>query len=174
MDPVLGAALISAGANIFGHMFSSNSAMQQNEELMQKQYEFSKGLMDYQHNLNSPVEYLSQLRQAGISPALMLSKGANQVQTSLGSTPTGDMAGIAQSQMLKSQLLLQASQAAVNFATAKKVDTETSKVKAETEGIMTDNQFKAALHAGNLDYMSAAAQELLFQPLTERILCQAY
>lgn len=161
MNPLIGSALISAGANLFSGLFSSNSAVKQNEELMEKQYEYSKGLMDYQHELNSPVEYLSQLKQAGMSPALMLSKGANQVQTSLGSTPSGDLAGIAQSKMLQSQLLLQASQAAVNFATAKKVDTETTKVEAETEGIMTDNQFKALLHQGNLEYMSAGTQEFL-------------
>lgn len=161
MNPLIAASLISAGSSLLGNLFNSASVSDENEKLMEKQYEYSKGLMDYQHNLNSPSEYVSQLKDAGLSPALMLSKGANQVQTSLGSTPSGDLAGIAQAKALNSQLLLQASQAAVNFATAKKVEKETSKVVAETEGIMTDNQFKAALHQGNLEYMSAGTSELL-------------
>lgn len=161
MNPLVAAGLISAGSQLLGGFLNSRSASEENEKLMEKQYEYSKGLMDYQHQLNSPGEYVFQLKEAGLSPALMLSKGANQVQTSLGSTPSGDLAGLAQSKALNSQLLLQASQAALNFATAKKVEKETDKVSAETEGIMTDNQFKVALHQGNLDYMSAATTELL-------------
>lgn len=161
MNPLVAAGLISAGSQLLGGLLNSRSASEENDRLMEKQFEYSKGLMDYQHNLNSPAEFVLQLKDAGLSPAVMLSKGANQVQTSLGSTPSGDLAGIAQAKALNSQLLLQASQAAVNFATAKKVEKETSKVEAETEGIMTDNQFKAALHQGNLDYMSAGTSELL-------------
>lgn len=161
MNPIIAAAAINAASNIFGNLLSSNSALEDNLELMEKQFEYSKGLMNYQHELNSPVEYLNQLKAAGISPALMLSKGANQVQTSLGSTPNGDLSGIAQAKAINSQLLLQASQAALNFAQAKKTEKEAGKVEAETEGILTDNEFKTLLNQGKLDLMDSEVRDNL-------------
>jgi hypothetical protein len=108
-----------------------------NKELMQLQAQYSKELMNYQHQLNSPAEYVSQLKDAGLSTALMFSKGANQVATSLGSSPQGDLAGIVQSKAIMSQLGMQAAQTQLLKSEAKKND-------VEAKGKEIENKVKAA------------------------------
>lgn len=161
MDPMIASALIGGGLSILGSFMGSSEAATQNKELMEQQYQYSRGLMQYQNELNSPGTYLQQLKDAHLSPALMYSKGANQLSTGLGSSPTGDLSGIAQNKALAAQIANTTADTALKLATAKKTEEETKKTSAETEGIMTDNQFKEALNSKNLEFMDSQTQENL-------------
>lgn len=160
MDPLTGAAILG-GVSLLGNFIGSQQAESMNKELMAQQYEYSKDLMNLQHQLNSPGEYMSQLKDAGISPAVALSKGMNQTQTSLGSTPQGDLQGATSNKMFAAQMLNLGSQTALNYANAKKAEKEAEKAGAETQGVITDNEFRSLLHQADLDLMAADTQEKL-------------
>lgn len=160
---MIASALIGGGINLLGSFLGSSDAATQNKELMQQQYQYSRDLMKYQNELNSPGTYLQQLKDANLSPALMYSKGANQLSTGLGSTPSGDLSGAVQNKALLAQIANTSADTALKLATAKKTEKEAEKTSVETEGLMTDNQFKAALHSKNLEYMDSEVQEKLSQ-----------
>ena len=162
MDPITG-ALILGGVSLFGNYFGSQQAQNMNELLMDQQFEYSKQLMQYQHDINSPKHYMNDLQQAGISPAVMLSKGMNQQQTSLGSTPQSDLQGATANKMFAAQMLNLGSQTALNYANAEKAKKEAEKAGVETEGLITDNEFRALLHQADLYLMDADTQQKLKQ-----------
>ena len=151
--------LTQAVGSFLGGLFGEDEPS--NAELMQQQYQYSRELMKYQNELNSPGTYLQQLKDAHLSPALMYSNGANQLSTGLGTTPSGDLSGIAQNKVLAAQIANTSADTALKLATAKKTEKEAEKTSVETEGLMTDNQFKAALHSKNLEFMDSETQENL-------------
>lgn len=84
MDPVIGAALISAGANIVGGLFGSNSAKSQNKAAAQQ----ADKEMDFQERMSSTAHQreVADLKAAGLNPILSAHGGA--------SSPGGAMAPV--------------------------------------------------------------------------------
>lgn len=152
-------ALISGA---FG-LAQQKNAQNTNLALMGQQFQYSKQLMDYQHKLNSPAEYMQQLKDAGVSPAVALSKGMSQVETSLGSTPQSDLSGASVNSALAAQMANVMSQTAVNYASADKIKAETTNIQTETAGMLTDNEFKALLNQGRLDELNSEVSKNLSQ-----------
>ena len=86
MDPIVGGALIGAGANLIGNLFgkkSNDSANKTNlqiaqmnnewsERMMQKQMDYNTDMWNKQNEYNDPSKQVERLRAAGINPALAL------------------------------------------------------------------------------------------------------
>lgn len=130
---MIASALIGGGINLLGSFLGSSDAATQNKELMHQQYQYSRDLMKYQNELNSPGTYLQQLKDANLSPALMYSKGANQLSTGLGSTPSGDLSGVVQNKALLAQIANTSADTALKIAEAKKSSSEAKRNEIENK-----------------------------------------
>lgn len=74
MDPVITAALVSAGTNIFG-IGQARKAYHRSKKLMDKQFGMAKDMYDYQNEYNLPSSQMARLKAAGLNPALMYGQG---------------------------------------------------------------------------------------------------
>ena len=80
MGALVTAAALGAGASLLGSVLGLKGASNQQA--------YTKELMDYQHQLNSPLETRRQLEEGGFNPASMFGQSqAIQGATSLGSAP---------------------------------------------------------------------------------------
>lgn len=117
MDPIIGGALIGAGASIFGGGMSSagtaiqtkrqwkyrqkEMALQQEYALaqMQKQYDFWRQQTDYMNDYNDPSALLSRWRSAGVTPAGVLGQSGAAVSGNSASGPGSSGQGVGASGM---------------------------------------------------------------------------
>lgn len=118
MDPIVGGALVGAGANIIGNLFnrgSTNSANRTNIKIAQMNNEWSERMMQKQmdyntaqwqreadyntemwnktNEYNSASNQAKRLREAGLNPALVMS-GQNAGTASAASSPSGNSVGL--------------------------------------------------------------------------------
>lgn len=91
IDPVVGAGIIEAGANILGgigNMFSQSSANETNIKLARENRAWQESMWQKQNEYNAPVEQIKRLRAAGLNPALMYGQGNTGNAGSVGSVST--------------------------------------------------------------------------------------
>lgn len=78
MDPLVTAALVSAGANVLGNVFNvsgQKSANQANMELAKYQFERNLEMWNMQNEYNLPKNQVKRLKDANLNPVLAFSGG---------------------------------------------------------------------------------------------------
>lgn len=105
---VLGAAGISAGANLISGLFTNKS----NAKQAQLNREFTERMIDKQNEYNSPVNQANLYRQAGLNPALtmgnagMASAGSGAAGSDVGRAEAPDFSGLGQGAIAAGQQYL--------------------------------------------------------------------
>lgn len=90
IDPVVGGALISAGANVISNIGANRAARKWNEKMYAQQKADNLEMWNMQNAYNDPVQQMARLEKAGLNPNLVYGTGAVANQT--GSAPaTGDV-----------------------------------------------------------------------------------
>ena len=95
MDPVVGSAIISGGANLLGNLFGNSNQtkinhmnMDYGREMLQKQMDYNTEMWNKQNQYNSPVEQVKRLKEAGINPYVGLGlMNAGSAQSAGGVNP---------------------------------------------------------------------------------------
>lgn len=99
MDPIIGGALIGAGASFLGNMFNSSSQSDANEtnlqiarenndwseKMMQKQMDYNTMMWERNNAYNSASAQRQRLEAAGLNPYMMMNGGNAGVAQSSGS-----------------------------------------------------------------------------------------
>lgn len=170
--PVLGAAVIGAGASLLGNVFGSSSNSSANKtnlklaaqnrefqrEMYNRQMAYNTDMWNKQNEYNDPSNQVERLRAAGINPYLALQNGngVGVAQSAGGVNPPAggatqvnpfvpDTRGFVDSAMQLSQLLFQ----------SKKQDSEVALNNAELESRHIDNKFKEKMYEAQLlDYVA--------------------
>ena len=78
MDPVIGAGLIEAGADLLSGIFSGfsqDSANQTNIQLARENREWQEKMWEKTNEYNTPAAQIERMKAAGLNPALMYSQG---------------------------------------------------------------------------------------------------
>jgi len=78
MDPIIGGALISAGAGLVGGLLEGSaqeSANETNIQLQREQQAWQENMWNKQNEYNTPAAQIQRMREAGLNPALMYSRG---------------------------------------------------------------------------------------------------
>lgn len=119
----------------------------------------NREMYDYNNWYNSPAEQIKRLRAAGINPAKALSSSL-EVSPGNSSSPP-DSPDYAASLQAGAQFGLLNAQAELAKAQARNVNQDTKKKEAETEQILTDNQFREAMNQGQLDLLTKENQAKL-------------
>lgn len=90
MDPLITAAMVTAGAGLFGDLFSTNSTNKQNRALMReqmawsekesaKQRDFTREMQAHTEAYNDPAAQFQRLKNVGLNPYLL--SGSNMVDS---------------------------------------------------------------------------------------------
>lgn len=85
MDPLIGGALIGAGASMLGgfmNLSGVNSANRANRKLQQEQNEWNERMWEKQNAYNDPSAQMARLQKAGINPNMAFSNGLSNVAAS--------------------------------------------------------------------------------------------
>lgn len=126
-------------SNVFGSIFSNNSA----KKVARENRQFALEMWNKNNEYNTPLNQMNRLKEAGLNPNLMYGQGttgnASAPASAEGRKPTQydfmpALQMYQQIRMNKSQQQLQDSQAELNHAQA-------AKVKAETDNTTDTNQF---------------------------------
>ena len=91
MDPVIGAGLIEAGADLLSGLFSGfsqDSANQTNIQLARENRDWQEKMWEKTNEYNTPAAQIERMKAAGLNPALMYSQG----QVGNASTPSAPAA----------------------------------------------------------------------------------
>lgn len=90
IDPVVGGALIGAGANVISNIGANRAARKWNEKMYSLQKADNMEMWNMQNAYNDPAAQMARLEKAGLNPNLVYGTGAVANQT--GSPPsTGDV-----------------------------------------------------------------------------------
>lgn len=90
MDPIIGGALITTGANALSNIGANRAARKWNEKMYAQQKADNLEMWNMQNAYNDPVAQMARLEKAGLNPNLVYGTGAVANQT--GSPPaTGDV-----------------------------------------------------------------------------------
>ena len=118
----LGASMINAGSTQ-GYDAAAYT------DMMRKQVNAQKELYDYQYNKQSMKAIIGQYKDAGVSPAALLSDGhiSSSVPSSMPSAPNPDPNASLNQKAFYAQLANQAADIALKYA-------QTQKIKEETKG----------------------------------------
>lgn len=144
MDPIIGSALISGGANLLGNLFGSfsqQSANQQNfeysQKLLQQQIDYNTEMWNKSNEYNTASQQRKRLEEAGLNPYLMLQGGnAGSASSALGVSPSSpsaqasrfDFSGIGN---------------AVNSIYSNQVaNAQKNKLLQEAQAVQIDNEFR--------------------------------
>lgn len=178
IDPILGSAVIGAGASLLGNVFGSGSNSSANKtnlklaaqnrefqrEMYNRQMAYNTDMWNKQNEYNDPSNQVERLRAAGINPYLALQNGngVGVAQSAGGVTPPAggaaqvnpfipDTKGFVDSAMQLSQLLFQ----------SKKQDSEIALNNAELQSRHIDNKFKEKMYEAQLlDYVDKHSSSL--------------
>lgn len=166
MDPVTGAALITAGANvgssIINHLWGDDGLdMEDAGHLMDMQEKSTQNIMGYQdmlnnfntireRNYNTPLNQVERLRAAGLNPVGRNLDGTGASTPAVGLGSSGDAAGsysaAANAKMQRKQFSLElmniAAQTAKTIAETKNIQEDTRQKGVVTEGLQIDNKYK--------------------------------
>lgn len=91
MNPIIGASIISAGADMLSGILGSSaqeSANATNIQLARENREWQESMWQKQNEYNTPAAQIQRMREAGLNPALMYSQGNVGNAGSVGSVPT--------------------------------------------------------------------------------------
>lgn len=152
---LIGAALAAGAMSAAGQLGGSAMNYLYSKKLMKRQVGYQKQLMSYQHQLNSPLQQVTDLRAAGLNPNLVY-QGNPAMSTSIPSAPSGgnlhvdldpkvDLVGALQAaQQIKTgeaqEASITANTAHTNANTDKlKVDTDIAKEHLKQEKVKTSN-----------------------------------
>lgn len=159
MDPVTTAAVIGAGASLFGGFLGkkSNSDTNRanlkiaqmnnefNERMMQKQMDYNTDMWTKQNAYNAPSAQVQRLRDAGLNPSLMMGQGQTGTASAAGGVtpPTAqgvtmqpyqpDFSGVGQAAQTYVAMQLEKS----------KVQSQNALTDAQTQQMYIENQFRA-------------------------------
>lgn len=167
MDPVTGAALITAGStigsSIINHIWGDDGIdMEDAGHLMQMQELSTQNIMGYQDMLNNfntirereyntPLNQVERLRAAGLNPVGRNLDGSGASTPAVGLGASGDAAAsysaAANAKMQRKQFSLElmnlAAQTAKTVAETKNIQEDTRQKGVVTEGLQIDNKYKA-------------------------------
>ena len=156
------AQIAQQNKNVRDQLLAQSSENQKNREynlmLARLQNRWNVEQWQRENDYNSPSAIMQRLRQTDLNPNLALSGGvmsgmraaASPEMSSGASSSPQDMSAIlsqrtsAESLMYGINSALEASQAASNFAAAKKSSADADKARGELQGINIDNFYKAA------------------------------
>lgn len=153
MDPLIGRALIGAGANIVGGLFSSNSAAkaakaqlqavretnQANAQLAQKQNDWNVEQWNRQNAYNTPAAQRARYEEAGINPYFAL----GNIQP--GQAESVQSAELANQQPVTSELQGQSSSILANTLSRAGSDFSNMSLQSEqAKKIQIENTFEAS------------------------------
>lgn len=160
IDPLLGGAIVSAGASILngiGGIFAQKDANRKNYQqqlaLLENQQNFTREMWNKQvsENRQSVVNQMNQYRQIGINP-LAVAGGVSQTNQTAPSAPSAPQANY-RSPIEGAQLAVIMSEAMKNIAEAKRTEAETPKTIAETAYTWSLQQTEDALRKHRIDML---------------------
>lgn len=160
IDPLIGGAIVSAGASILngiGGIFSQDHAnrknFQQQLALLENQQNFTREMFDKQvaENRQSIVHQMNQYRTLGINP-LAVTGGVSQTNQASPSAPSAPQANY-RNPIEGAQLAVILSEAMKNIAEAKRSEAETPKTIAETAYTWSLQQTEDALRKHRIDML---------------------
>lgn len=148
MDPIIGGALVGAGASFLGNLFgigSQNSANKQNLKIMREQQAWQEKMWNKQNEYNTPENQLSLYQDAGYNPLTALNAmSGNSSAGSVGTVQSAqmqaaDFSGFTQAGQTIANAMMQKeliqSQIDLNNANAGKSESDTwyTKLKGEID-----------------------------------------
>lgn len=148
MGPILGSALVSAGASLLGNLFgigNQNSVNKQNLKIMREQQAWQEKMWNKQNEYNTPENQLSLYQDAGYNPLTALNAmSGNSSAGSVGSVQSAqmqaaDFSGFSQAGQAIANAMMQKdliqSQIDLNNANAgkSKAETEWTKLNGEIQ-----------------------------------------
>lgn len=195
MDPIIGGAIIGAGANFLGNLFGKNSqdsANRTNLEIAQMNNEWSERMMDKQAGINldqwnrevaynnemwdktneynSMASQKQRMRDAGMNPALLL--GGNNVGIAQSaSSPSSNGVGLPSPSQASVQPFRPDFSGATNSILGfMDLKNRTEMNKLQMESVQIENQYKAKMLAAQLadkitDVKNKDAQRMLMKQL---------
>lgn len=144
MNPLLGGALIGAGASSLGGLasglFAGRTARinyEYGERAAQNAYQRQIEQWNRENAYNTPEEQRKRLETAGLNPALMYGTGSGaNTAGGLSSVPQNQSAGTLRSPVIPDMMDMM-----LKFAQAKNIDAQTKKTEGETiqPGLMTES-----------------------------------
>lgn len=168
MGPIIGGALIGAGASLLGNLFgigSQQSANKANLKIMREQQAWQEKMWNKQNEYNTPENQLSLYQDAGYNPLTALNAmSGNSSAGSVGSVQSAqmqaaDFSGFGQAGQVIANAMMQKellqSQIDLNNANAgkSKAETEWTKLKGQIE--QADLQIRQNMSAAELKQYDA-------------------
>lgn len=165
IDPLLGGALVNAGASILngiGGIFAQKDSNQKNYQqqlaLLENQQNFSREMFNKQvaENRQSIVNQMNQYRQLGVNPLAVVG-GVSQTNQTAPSAPSAPQANY-RNPIEGAQLAVILSEAMKNIAEAKRTEAETPKTIAETAYTWSLQKTEDALRKRRIDMLGIDIQ----------------
>lgn len=181
VDPYVGAAALSAGANILGGLFGYGSQsdanatnleiakMNQqsvretnklNEQMFNHQLAYNEKMWNLQNEYNSPYEQVQRLKKAGINPAAVFGNGSVSQAGGISAPNAPQMTPPTLDYQKQPYDISGAFQGAVNaYQQSRLASAEVKKSEELTHGIHLDNEEKEKGMIDRLDYLKKLAKE---------------
>lgn len=161
IDPIIGGAMVGAGASLLGNIFGfgSNSSANAtnmkiaqmnnefNERMMEKQMAYNTEMWEKNNEYNSAVNQRKRLEEAGLNPYMMMSGGNAGIAQNAGSVSAASSAGNPTMQAFRPDFsgLSQSINTAIQLKQAQKLnDAQVNNIEQQTAGLQIENKYKTS------------------------------